>query len=62
MANIIPVKPNIGKIKADLVGRTIYGVNDGYFQDSWRCRISDSTVIKSVNILEEKRPDKYNID
>lgn len=62
VSSIIPVKPDINKIKSDLVGKTIYGVEGGYFKDSWRCRIADSTVIKSVNILEEKSSDKSRIE
>lgn len=62
VANIIPVKPDMKRVKSDLVGRTVYGVEGGYFKDSWRCWIADSTVIKSVKVLEENRPDKSQVE
>ena len=50
---VIPPRPDLDKIKRDLVGRKISGMKDGYFVSSWYWITDDSSQIKEAYVTYE---------
>jgi len=60
---IIPQKPDLAKLKQDLVGRRITEQANGYYNRGWFWQISSQDEIKNMQIeKEEKVGDVYVLD
>jgi hypothetical protein len=59
MLSIIPSKPDLEKIKRDLIGRKITEQPDGYYHQDWYWKIEDGEI-KDIRIISEnKQRDDY---
>ena len=60
---IIPQKPDLAKLKQDLVNRRIIEQANGYFGRGWAWQISSVEDLKEVKITsEEKQGDDYGVN